>query len=279
MILNTIITGRAEVALRRLEAGSVPLFIFSPPYNLNQRATLSGSSPGITRGVRLKKLAHSAPTAAYGARGGHGKWKNGTAYDGTADALPWPEYIAWQQDVLRACWRLLPDDGAIFYVHKPRVQNGESILPTRYVPDEAILRQVIIWRRAGGVNMTPTHFMPTHEWVLLIAKPGFRLKSKGASGAGDVWDIPQEPNTWHPAPFPHALVARILEAVRRPALVCDPFMGSGTVARVCSEWGIPWLGIEKSPAYAARALRELNKAEERPVSAWGGDMFAELEAA
>lgn len=263
LIRNTVIVGRAEVWLRRLPAGSVPLIITSPPYNLNQRSPLSGAAPGITRGVRLRRLAHSAETAAYAARGGHGKWRNGPAYDQTDDAMPWPDYIAWQQDVIRACWRLLPDDGALFYVHKPRVQNGEVVIPTRYIPDECVLRQIVIWRRAGGVNMAPTHYMPVHEWVCIVAKPGFRLKSKGASGVGDVWNIPQEPNTWHPAPFPAALVGRIFETVRRPTLVLDPFFGSGTVGRVAREWGADFIGIEKSEAYAVRARREIAAAEGR----------------
>jgi site-specific DNA-methyltransferase (adenine-specific) len=270
---NTIIVGRAEVQLRRLPAASIPLFIFSPPYNLDRQADgrlLSGSSCGITRGVRIraqeaKAAGHYADVAAYGKRGGAGKWRNGTAYDVHNDAMDWEEYRDWQHDILRACWRCLTDDGAIFYVHKPRVQNGTCILPTVYNPGLP-LRQEIIWRRAGGVNMAPTHYMPVHERVLIIAKPAFRLRSKGASGVGDVWDIPQEPNTWHPAPFPHALVGRILETVRRPDLVCDPFMGSGTTGRVAREWGIDYLGIEKSEAYAERARREIAASEGRDLT-------------
>lgn len=272
-----IIVGRAEVWLRRLEAGSIPLIITSPPYNLNRRAASAGAPAGITRGIR--RLAHSRDDAPYAARGGHGKWRQGTAYDGTTDDLPHAAYVAWQQDVLRACWRALAPSGAIYYVHKPRVRDGHCITPLDYLPDElrGYLRQIVIWRRAGGVNMAPTHYMPTHEWVVILARPAFRLKSKGASGVGDVWDIPQEPNTWHPAPFPEVLVTRILDTVglRRVGLVCDPFMGSGTVGRVARRHGIDFIGIEQSPVYAERARREIAVIEGRalPPTAGYGPLF------
>lgn len=255
--INQILVGDALDYLRPIGDGAVPLFFFSPPYNLNRRANRSGTSPGITRGVRLKRLAHSRDDASYAAHGGHGKWKQGTAYEGYDDALPHAAYVAWQQQILAECWRCLADDGAIMYVHKPRVRDGECITPLAYAPPDLILRQIVIWKRAGGVNMAPTHYMPTHEWVCIWAKPAFRLRSKGASGVGDVWSIPQEPNTWHPAPFPLALAVQALNTVRRPAIVVDPFAGSGITCRAAKLLGIPYAGNDRSASYVARARREL----------------------
>lgn len=253
---NRLVVSDALDYLRALPSSSVPLFLFSPPYNLNRRADRSGTSPGITRGVRLRKLAHSADAAHYSARGGHGKWKNGTAYDGYSDDLPHDQYVAWQQAILTECWRCLDDGGAIFYNHKPRVRDGVCVTPLDYVPPDCLLRQIIIWDRGGGVNMAPTHYMPCHEWLLVLAKPAFRLRDKGASGAGDVWRIPAEPNTWHPAPFPLALAMQVLETVR-PALVVDPFAGSGTVARAATLMDIAYAGCDRNADYIARALEEL----------------------
>ncbi len=255
---NTIIVGRAEAELAQLPAGSIPLFLFSPPYNLQQRSLRSGTNVGVTRGERLRRFAHSRTDAAYDQRGGNGKWQRGVAYDGYADRMPWPAYIAWQQDILRRCWNLLTEDGAICYVHKPRLQDGLCTTPLEYNPGLP-LRQVVIWKRAGGVNCAPTHFMPTHEWVCIFAKPAFRLRDRAASAVGDVWSIAQEMRTWHPAPFPKALVARIFETIgpQRIGLVCDPFMGSGTTAKVARSFGIDYLGIEQSAAYAVRARREI----------------------
>lgn len=256
---NHLVVSDALDYLRELPSSSVPMFLFSPPYNLNRRAAGSGTPPGITRGVRVRKLAHSADAAHYSARGGHGKWKNGTAYDGYSDDLPHEAYVTWQQDLLRECWRCLVGDGAIFYVHKPRVRDGVCVTPLDYVPTECLLRQVVMWDRGGGVNMAPTHYMPCHEWIVVLAKPAFRLRSKGASGAGDVWRISAEQNTWHPAPFPLALAMRALETVR-PALVVDPFMGSGTTARAASLLGVDYAGCDRNANYVDRACEEIGAA-------------------
>jgi site-specific DNA-methyltransferase (adenine-specific) len=94
--------------------------------------------------------------------------------------------------------------------------------------------------------------VPTHEWIVIYAKPDFRLKSKAASGAGDVWYIPQESGTWHPAPFPLALAERALETVQ-PSLVVDPFSGSGTVAVAAKKLGINYVCNELSTEYAEKA--------------------------
>lgn len=45
---NTILVGKAEEILPSLPVGSIPLFIFSPPYNLANRSARSGTF-GITR--------------------------------------------------------------------------------------------------------------------------------------------------------------------------------------------------------------------------------------
>lgn len=278
MTTNTIIVGRAEVVLRRFEPRSIPLFLFSPPYNLDRRAGGRRTSVAYPGGGITHSKGHYADVAAYGARGGAGKWRNGTAYDTHNDAMEWDAYAAWQADVLRAAWRAC--SGAIYYNHKPRVQSGVLITPLDYVPPDLrpFVRQEIVWARAGGVNMACTHYMPTHERIIIIARPEWRLKSKGASGVGDVWSIPQQANTWHPAPFPEALAARVLETTGAP-LVCDPFMGSGTTGRAAVRAGVAYIGIEKSGAYAARAQAEINRIDpSRPMSS-AGPLFAALEEA
>lgn len=257
---NQIVVGDALHLLRALPCavGPIPLFLFSPPYNLNLRADGRLSAESNPHGAHTRRRGHYRDQAAYHERGGSGKWRNGVAYDGYDDAMPWPAYRAWLADLLEACWRALSPDGAIFFNHKPRVQNGVLIQPIDYVPAalRPAVRQIVIWARAGGVNMAPTHYMPTHEQIVIIAKEDWRLKSKGASGVGDVWSIPQEVNTWHPAPFPLALARQVLETTGAP-LVCDPFIGSGTTGKAARRLGVSWLGFERSEAYAARATAEI----------------------
>lgn len=244
---NAIVVGDVLDFLRGLPAESVPLFLFSPPYNL-----------GTSSGAGMRSYGHYPTDAGMAQRGGSGKWEAPTLADGYgdyADALPPAEYQAWQKTILSECWRCLPDTGAIYYVHKPRIQGGVCQTPLDFNPG-LIVRQVIIWARAGGFNWNPTYYCPTHEWIVMFAKPSFRLRNRGASVVGDVWTIPQQPNTWHPAPFPLALAERVLETTR-PALVCDPFMGSGTTAKAAKRLGIDFIGCDRNAAYVERALAEI----------------------
>ena len=171
--------------------------------------------------------------------------------------MPWPEYETWQRQFLTASWEKLTETGAIYYNHKPRPQKQEVWLPTSLNPGLP-LRQIIIWARAGGINFAPTHYMPTCEWLLLFAKPGFRLRDKGASGAGDIWYIPQESNPSHPAPFPVKLPKTIIETTRA-SIVYDPFMGIGTTAVAAKELGRKFIGIEITPEYCEIAVKRLRQ--------------------
>lgn len=246
---NQIVTGDALDLLRTLPDESVPLFLFSPPYNM-------GVSTG--GGVRQYK-SHYDPNSKMGKRGGNGKWKGAALADGYEahdDAMEWSAYAAWQHQVLRECWRCLSPSGAIFYNHKPRILSGVCHTPLEYVPDGLTLRQIIIWQRAGSINFTHRFYAPMHEWVMVLAKLDFCIRDKAASGVGDVCHVPQKSRTWHPAPFPFKLAKRVLETTR-PTFVCDPFIGSGTTAKAAKALGIGYIGFEKSATYAERARREI----------------------
>lgn len=222
----------------------VDLVVTSPPYNL-----------GVTAGGGFGHYKDGQ------ARGGQGKWggtnKDGIDYTDHDDAMPPAEYAQWQRDVLAACWETLSDTGAIFYNHKPRVQASTLWLPLELNPGLP-LRQIIVWARAGGMNYAPTHYVPTHEWIMVLAKPDFRLKSKGASGLGDVWRVNQQSNPDHPAPFPIAIPARAIETTA-PRLVLDPFAGSGTTLRAATDAGVKSIGIEKSERYCELIARRLDQ--------------------
>ena len=119
------------------------------------------------------------------------------------------------------------------------------------------VRQIIIWQRAGGINFSDHFFLPTYEVIYLIAKPDFRLNPK-ANSVGDVWKIHQDYKNPHPAPFPVALVSRIIGATGAE-IVLDPFMGSGTTAVVAKKLGRQYIGIELSPDYCQMAEARLQK--------------------
>ncbi|RYD47155.1 MAG: site-specific DNA-methyltransferase [Verrucomicrobiaceae bacterium] len=190
-------------------------------------------------------------------KGGHANLAGG--YATYTDDMSHADYVGWQQAVLRSCWDLLSENGAIFYNHKPRVQNGELWLPLELNPGLP-LRQIIVWDYVVGINWTPTHFMPLHEWVMLIAKPGFGLISRSASTAGDVWrirvEVPNSGRPKHPAAFPLDLPQTALSAI--PAgTVLDPFVGSGTTLLAAKNLGWKAIGIEMDEQYCEIAARRL----------------------
>lgn len=244
--------------MRKMEDGSVGYFFFSPPYNM-----------GNTTGGGMKQYrSHYSETGGMVARGGRSKWKGAAlanGYDGSDDTMPHDEYVTWLKAVLSECWRLLDDRGAIFFNHKQRILNGLCITPLDYNPGLPV-RQIITWARAGGINFNIRFFLPTSEWLVVFAKPDFRLISKAASVAGDVWKISQELKNPHPAPFPVELPARALRSILnfgKP--VCDPFLGSGTTRIAAHLAGFNFVGMEISKEYCEAAERRYNAHISAPV--------------
>jgi site-specific DNA-methyltransferase (adenine-specific) len=121
------------------------------------------------------------------------------------------------------------------------------------------VRQIIIWRRKGGINFNPYYFLPTYEVIYLIAKPKFKLAPK-ASSHGDVWEFAQERNNNHPAPFPIELPKRCIESTDAQ-IVLDPFSGSGTTAVAAKQLGVNYIGIDISPEYCEQARETLDGTE------------------
>jgi len=96
-----------------------------------------------------------------------------------------------------------------------------------------------------------------YEVIYLIAKPKFKLAPK-ANAFGDVWEFTQEMKNDHPAPFPVALIDRIIGSTTGK-IILDPFMGSGTTAVVAMGLKRDYIGIELSPDYCKLAEKRIEK--------------------
>jgi len=245
---NKVHRGDCIQLMDKMQVGSVGLIVTSPPYNL-RNSTGNGLKDGLG-----------------------GKWENAQlsdGYDSHNDDMPHEKYVAWQRECLKSMMRVLREDGAIFYNHKWRVQDG--LLQDRAdIVKGFPVRQIIIWQRAGGLNFNAGYFLPTYEVIYLICKPNFQLAPR-ANAIGDVWPIPQESDNPHPAPFPVELARRCIESTTAD-LVLDPFMGSGTTAigaEICER---SWIGIDISKDYCnlandrIRAARRLRQADSRTKS-------------
>jgi modification methylase len=156
--------------------------------------------------------------------------------------MPHGEYVAWQRQCLSEMLRVTKDTGAVFYNHKWRVQN--CLLQDRQdIISGFPVRQIIIWKRAGGINFNLGYFLPTYEVIYLIAKEKFRLTPK-ANAYKDVWEFPQEMNNPHPV----ALIDRIIKSTEAE-IILDQFIGSGTTAIATLENNRKYIGVEFAPKY------------------------------
>ena len=231
---NKIICGDNKSIMKEMPNECLDLIITSPPYNLNIRKTFTNTSNW------------------------KGKWNKSKlqsqGYDLHNDYMPEEDYIKWQKTLLSECFRLIKNDGAIFYNHKWRVQNG--LYQQRSEIIEGLpLRQIIIWKKAGGINFNEGYFLPTYEVIYLIAKPDFKLAPK-INRYGDVWEITQEKRSWHPSPFPLEIAKRCVESTKG-SVIMDPFMGSGTVPLACKLLNKTYIGIDISQNYCDKATERL----------------------
>lgn len=239
--LNKIICGDTVKIMKQIPDETVDLVITSPPYNL-KNSTGNGMKDG---------------------RGG--KWANAALQKGYThhdDCMPHEEYVKWQRDCLTEMMRIIPDTGAIFYNHKWRVQAG--LLQDRYdIVDGFPVRQIIIWKRKGGLNFNAGYFLPTYEVIYLIAKPKFKL-TPHANSYGDVWEFMQEMKNEHPAAFPISLIDRIIRSTDAK-IVLDPFMGSGTTAISAINFDRNYIGIDISPEYCEMARERIKIHTSQPA--------------
>lgn len=232
----TLYLGDCLEVLPTLGKESVDIAFTSPPYNLGEGMEDKG-------GLRV---GHKGSAWGSGElRGGYG------LHD---DAMPYDEYVRWQQEILSEMWGVCR--GAIYYNHKPRLVKRAVRLPTDII--NLPVRQVVIWDRGSGFNCMNGAYMPMHEWIVICAKEQWSLRDKSASAIGDVWRVRPEPSS-HPAPFPVGLPSRAIETSAAQS-VLDPFMGSGTTGVACANLGRKFIGIEIEERYFTVACERIEAA-------------------
>lgn len=229
-------------------AGQVDVVVTSPPYNL---------------GCPVPGFGHyDYESASLKGRGGAHSWNRledgytDSGDDGSDDAMPHADYVAWQQQIISALWDTLTDSGAIYYNHKPRIGGAEARMPFELIPDHVLWRQMIVWDRGSGFCRTGAHFVPAYELIMLLAREGFRLNTRSVD---DVWRIPFDAKNPHPAPFPLGVPLRAIGSCDGQT-VLDPFCGSGTTLRAALDLGRERIiGVERSEQFCRMAVERLSQ--------------------
>lgn len=178
---------------------------------------------------------------------------------------------------LERCQRALKPDGTlwvsgtqhvIFSVGYAMQQLGFKILND------------ITWEKPNPPpNLSCRYFTHATETVLWAAKSAkskhifnyAEMKKVTGKQMKSVWNLPapgknEKLEGKHPTQKPLALLQRCIEAsTKSGALICDPFMGSGTTAVAALRTGRRFVGTEMEPDHAALAVKRV-KAENIPAS-------------
>lgn len=233
----TLTQGDCLVELKKIQDNSVDLVLTSPPYNKN--------------GFRGHKDTSK----------GRGRW-NGSdiSYGEYQDDMDEQKYQDWQVATLDECYRVIKENGSIFYNHKIRRAGGAASHPMEWIlRSKAKFYQQIIWNRKSGPDHNLGYLDPITELVFWLVK-GTPKCHKHKDWATEVWNIPATPTADnHPAPFPKKLCTAVLLTVTDEGdTVLDCFCGSGTAGVVSKELGRSFIGFELSQTYFDMAKKRID---------------------
>ena len=217
--------------LRQLEDNSIDLIITSPPYNLG-------------------KQHHT----------GNNRFKSYNEYN---DDMPEELYQQWQIEVLNECYRVLKQDGSMWYNHKNRIRNGIQITPYEWIlkSDFArLVKQEIIWQN-GSQNFDKIRFYPMTERVYWLVKDS-KTKMFNAINHHDLFTRAE----WQPVgtkskfkrAYPEKMVEDIISCFKNANIILDPFSGSGTTCVVAKRMGRQYIGFELDKEYCVLSEERIN---------------------
>ncbi len=216
--------------LKQLEENSIDLIITSPPYNLG-------------------KYHHTQSN----------RFKSYNEYD---DNMPEELYQQWQIEILNECFRVLKDNGSMWYNHKNRIKDGVQITPYEWLlKSKFLIKQEIVWHN-GSPNFDKIRFYPQTERIYWLAKNP-KTKMFNNISHHDIFNAKE----WKPEgtkgkfkrAYPEQMVRDIIGCFENANIILDPFSGSGTTCKVAKELGKSYIGFELSKDYCNIAQERINE--------------------
>jgi modification methylase len=221
---NQIIQGDCLGVLKTFPDSCVDLVVTSPPYNL-----------------------------------GNDHHTGNIKHNPYNDDLPEAEYQKQQVEVLTEIYRVLKDTGSVMYNHKNRIKKGKQITPYEWLLKTPFtIKQELVWFN-GSQNFDKIRFYPMTERVYWLSKsPDTKLANTINSHDLFKWTAVGT-SGGHTRSFPESMVADFLAVFPNAKVILDPYMGSGTTAKVAKEMGRDYVGIELNPKYIEMAEQKLRQ--------------------
>jgi len=227
----------------------------------------------------------------------------GVRYGSHDDNLPFDVYLDWMEEVANECFRVLKQDGSLFFNIGDRPSDElRSLRVAERICKVFRLQNTIHWIKSIAVpeeGLAIGHYKPVnstrylnncHEYIFHFTKSGEVELEKLAIGVpyadksnigrwkharhdvrdrGNTWFIPYETvrsEKPHPAAFPEKLAAMCIKLHGLGSgrlVVLDPFLGSGSTAMAALSLGCHYVGFEVDEGYVNIARRRLSSP--RPV--------------
>lgn len=222
--------------LKSMQDNSVNCIVTSPPYNLG------GDFHTFVNGKRV----------TYG------------DYNSYHDKVDERVYQQNQIDVLNECFRVLKNDGIMFYVHKNRIVKGMIISPCNWIcKSKFIIGQIVVLDFGSTPNVDKRRFFPTYE-LCYVLKKHQNTKINNYKCYTDVWKMKKVKRSIskHPATFHIELPIRCIESsTKENDIILDLYMGTGTTGVACKQLNRKFIGIEIDKTYFKLAQERLFQAE------------------
>lgn len=233
----TAICGDAIEELKKIPSKSVQLVVTDPPYNLNKD------------------------------------------YGNNQDKLEFDKYLEFSRQWLKEANRILVDNGTIY------VFMGMRYISYIYQILEQELglffNSWITWFYTQGIGKTKG-FSPRHDDILMFTKDPKKfifnldeirvpqkfyrsVNNMRGANPGNVWEFSHmhycnKNRKKHPTQKPEGLFERmILASSNIGDMIVDPFVGSGTMLRVCQQIKRKGIGIDINPEYISMTKERLSE--------------------
>ena len=122
-----------------------------------------------------------------------------------------------------------------------------------------VWRNIVTWWKPG-IRMQRGRFSGSAEY-LVYASRGVPTEGEKSQNVLKYGIASRGLDRLHIAEKPIALLAEIIGVSPPYALVCDPFMGSGTTGVACVQRGHKYIGIEIEPRYFDIACERIAAAQ------------------